>query len=253
MMLPMSKLRRTAATLLDRVREYPLARRYDADIYGAVELSDVGYAEAGRENYIPSRFLPTLRSIRRLDLREHDVVADLGAGKGLAVLLSAEHPVRRVVGVEIVPELADIARGNVRRNRHRLQAREVQIVTSDVLAWPVPDDLTVVYLYSPFFGEVFAQVLDLLLESVRRRPRPLRLVYAYPREHERLLTTGRAQLLDVASGMWPARSGWWREPHVIATYGLGPGPFERRRTLPFRARAIRAWETPVPAVEWPSS
>lgn len=246
-------LRRRAADLLGRAREYPLARRFDADIGGALALADLGYEDTGREGYVPSRFLPTLRAIRRLRLGEGDVVADLGAGKGLGVLLAAEYPVRLVVGIEIVPALAEIARENVCRNQRRLKARRVEIVTGDVLAWPIPDDLSVVYLYSPFFGDVFSQVLDRLLDSLERRPRPLRLVYTYPREHERLLATGQAQLLDVASALWPSRSGWWREPHVIATYGIGPGPFDRPRALPFRARALRAWDTPVPAVDWPAS
>jgi hypothetical protein len=250
-MLPVSKLRRTAATLLDRVREYPLERRYDADLAGAMALSELGYADTGREGYIRSRFLPTARAIRRLGLGPDDVVADLGAGKGLGVLVAGEYPVRRVIGVELVPQLADIARANVERNRARVRAADVEIVTGDVLSWQVPDDLTIVYLYSPFFGDVFGKVLDRLLESLDRHPRPLRLVYTYPREHEQLLATGRARLLDLTSALWPTRLGWWREPHVIATYGVGDGPFPRSPLLPPRRRALRAWNVPAPAVEWP--
>jgi SAM-dependent methyltransferase len=186
-----SVVRSRAASLLNRAREYPLERRYGADL-DSVELAEVGYHADGRERYAASRYLAASRAVRRLGLGADDVVADLGAGKGLGVLLAAEYRVRRVVGVEIVPEFAEIARDNIRRNRNRLRAAHVEIDTGDVLEWEVPDDLTAVYLYSPFFGEIFAAVLDRLLESVERRPRPLRIVYAFPREHERMVATAGA-------------------------------------------------------------
>jgi SAM-dependent methyltransferase len=236
--------------LLDRARAYPLKFRYDADLAGERQLAELGHAADGRERYVASRLLPTVRAIRRLGLRAGDVVADLGAGKGLGVLVAAEYPVERVVGVEIVPELAEVARANVARNALRLQAREVEVVTADILDWRVPDDLTVAYLYSPFFGAVFAQVLDGLLESLDRRPRPFRLVYTFPREHARLLGTGRVKLLDVTSALWPTRRGWWRRPHVIATYGFDDGPFDRPHGLPASRRALAAWSGPAPAVDW---
>jgi predicted RNA methylase len=242
-------LRNSAATLLDRAREYPLERRYEAD-FAPVELADVGYHADGRERYAASRFIASARAIRRLGLGAHDSVADLGAGKGLGMMMAAEYPARRVVGVELVPEFAETARANIANNRGRLKAADIEVVTGDVLEWEVPDDLTVVYLYSPFFGDLFAQVLDRLLDSVERHPRPLRVVYAFPREHERMLEVARAEVLDVISFRWPAPRAWWDTPHVIVTYGLGPGAFPRPKGLPARRPAVKAWAEPRPAVDW---
>jgi SAM-dependent methyltransferase len=231
--------------LVDRAREYPLERRYQGDFGGAEDLSEFGYGAEGRERYGPSRFLSTRRTLRRLRLTPDDVIADLGAGKGLAVLMAAEHPVRRVIGVELVPELADLARRNVDLNRARARA-PVEVVQSDALEWPIPEDLSVVYMYSPFFGEIFGGVLERLLESVERHPRPLRMVYSNPREHNRLLASG-AQVLDVTSTDWPARGEWWLEPiRVTVTYGIGAGPFPRPRGRKPRSAAFTRWSVASP-------
>ena len=48
-----------------------------------------------------------------------------------------------------------------------------------------------VYLYNPFTGLLFARFIERLLRSLERRPRPLRLIYNYPFEHNYVIETGR--------------------------------------------------------------
>ena len=50
---------------------------------------------------------------------EETVFVDVGAGKGRAMLLAAEFPFRRIVGVELHPQLAAVARENLRCWAHR--------------------------------------------------------------------------------------------------------------------------------------
>lgn len=227
-----------------RAVELYLRRRYGADFSGYILLANVGYDAPERIEYLASPWFGIHRVLRRLGLGPDDVVADLGAGKGLGVLAASMHPVRRVVGVEIVPDFADEARATVERNRARLEARSVEVVTGDATAWPVPDDLTVVYMFSPFIGETFGAVLANLLESVERHPRPLRFVYVYPQEHDRVLATGRARVLDVQT-VGVRRPGWWKRDHVVVTYGLGPGPFPAPAGRCAPAGAMQRWSVPV--------
>jgi hypothetical protein len=221
-------------------------RRYRADVDGFVYFDEVGLDEVGLERdervwHAPSAWLPTLLAFRRLRLGPGDVLADIGAGKGGALLLAASQPVRRVIGVELVDEFAQEAQRNLELNSARVRARETEVVTADALEWRVPDDLTVVYLYSPFIGELFAQVMRRLYEAHDRAPRPLRLVYNFPFEHDRLLDSGRAQVLDVCPATWPRTLGWWRREEVIVTYGIGDGPFPRPRGLRAPDAALKHW------------
>ena len=224
--------------------EWEYRRRFRADVDGYVYLDELGLEEEGRVWHAASEWLPTLIALRRLRLGPDDVVADLGCGKGAALLLAATQPVRRVVGVELADELAEAARHNLRLNTSRVRARQVDVVTADVLDWQVPDDLTVVYLYSPFVGSLFTQVVQRLIDAHDRAPRPLRLVYNFPFEHNRLLATGRAAVVDVCPARWPRMPRWWLREEVVVTYGIGDGPFPAPRGLRAPREAWLHWSAP---------
>lgn len=128
-------------------------------------------------HYVPSgwRVLP-----RILDPREvgpTDSFLDVGAGKGRILVVAAErYRFQRVIGVEHDPELAGIARANLKR-RH---LDRVEVLEADARALDVPDAATVVYLYHPF-GEASTRAFaSRLAGSMARRPRRVRLILSGP-------------------------------------------------------------------------
>jgi hypothetical protein len=111
-----------------------------------------------------------------------------------------------------------VARANVEASRDRLRCRDVTLVTADVLEYELPADVTVAYLYNPFRGETFGRFVSALVETLDREPRPFRLIYSTPVEHERLMRTGRFQLLREARGLRPGRE--WSRKLSIRMYGF---------------------------------
>ena len=73
----------------------------------------------------------------------------------MVYMAALNYPFGRVIGVEIAPELNAVARENIDRMRTRLRCQEVDLVTMDATQWQVPDDLTYVYMFNPFGGDVF--------------------------------------------------------------------------------------------------
>jgi predicted RNA methylase len=126
----------------------------------------------------------------------------------------------RVVGVELSPDLAAIAHSNVERNRRRLKTPRVEIAISDVLEYPIPDDVTIAFLANPFTGLIFGHVINELLASVDRAPRRLRIVYCVPVEEARLLQTGRIRRVASARSFWSRR----RVHDGIGVYEVDPAP-----------------------------
>jgi SAM-dependent methyltransferase len=225
-----------------------LERRLGVDSGGTVYLEETGDADAERVWHVPSDWLALRRALRRLRPGPQDVLADIGAGRGRGVLVAAGLPFGRVIGVELSAPLAAAARRNVERARPRLACRDVELVTTDATTWPVPDDLTVAYMYSPLLGGAFEAVLANLLASVDRRPRLLRLVYAFPFEHRRVLATGRAEVIDASPGsaFGLSRTG----PDTLLTYALRPSrPAPEVEAAIARARRplgrARAWRDPL--------
>ncbi len=90
------------------------------------------------------------RVLRYIGVSESDTFIDFGCGKGRVVHQAARYPFRRVIGIEVVPELAEIAREAIATGKHRYKCQDVQIVVADATEYEIPDDLTVAYFFRPF-------------------------------------------------------------------------------------------------------
>lgn len=106
---------------------------------------------------------------------------DLGCGKGRALLLASDYPFRRVVGVELLPELHRVALENIAKYKSASQkCLNIEAICGDARAFEFPAGPLVVFLFNPFPRAVFDGVLDRLEGSLRRQPRPAWVVYHNP-------------------------------------------------------------------------
>lgn len=186
--LPAASRLRRATQPARALGDHLLERLYGRDLDTAQSEIKLDHFHPERGTYQASswRFLP--RVLSRKNIAPGDVFIDFGAGKGRVVYQAARYPFARVIGVEIAPDLAEVARRNIERNRRRLSCPNVEIVTADAAKYGVPDDVTVAYLYHPFAGATFRTVVDSLVDSLERRPRRMRLIYACPAMERELLS-----------------------------------------------------------------
>lgn len=181
-------------TALKRAGDEAFDRYLGVDTAGDVLPGELGFdpADDNRHyqatNWLASLWLHAL--LRRMQPTASDAFLDYGAGKGRVVLQAAAFPFGKVVGVELSPSLAGVARANVERNRHRLVSRDVTIAEADMGEFGVPDDVSVVYMYNPSEGPAFVAALERLRESLQRRPRSFRLIYVNARMHRHLVAAG---------------------------------------------------------------
>ncbi len=85
---------------------------------------------------------------------------DVGAGMGRAVLLGAQFPFRQVIGVELNPALARIARKNLSVWRASERARApMRIVCRDAVEFPLPAGPCLAFLFNPFGASVMRRLL----------------------------------------------------------------------------------------------
>jgi hypothetical protein len=158
---------------------------------GYLTPQQLGFSPEHRVRYEPSHWMTLWRILQRDEVGREDVFVDFGSGMGRVLYQAAvRYPFRRIEGVELSADLTAIAAGNIERNRHKFLCQDVRLVTSDVLEYEIPDDLTVAYFHNPFQGPIFAAVVERLVVSVKRNPRRLRLVYLNPVEDRMLLDAG---------------------------------------------------------------
>jgi Methyltransferase domain len=178
----MKSLRRGLSSLL-------YERRYGVSTAEAVKLERLGLATEGRVDYEPSGWRTLRQVLPRGSVTGDDVFLDFGAGMGRILVQAIRYPFGKVIGVELSEDLARIARRNV--DAQSGVADSVDVVVADATAYPIPDDVTVVYMHNPFYGEIFKAVLANLIASLDRRPRRLRLIYKQPVEHDLVVGSGR--------------------------------------------------------------
>jgi len=103
---------------------------------------------------------------------------DLGAGMGRAVLLASEFGFKAVVGVELHPVLARIARKNVNiwRTAGRKRA-SIRIVEGDAAEFALPDGPVVVFMFNPFGAPVMRRLLKNWRKPLAARAGGVGLLY----------------------------------------------------------------------------
>jgi len=181
-----------------------LERRNGIETDGEIGLAELGIDGPDRSRYKPAGWFMLRRILPSREVGPGDVFLDVGSGMGRAVFQAAkDYPFRRVIGVELSEQLNDVARGNIDRNRHRLRCQDVVLLAVDAAEYQVPDDVTVVFLYNPFTGEIFAGFIRQLLASIDRSPRRVRVIYGNPIEHDLLMGTGRFREVKLLRGLRP--------------------------------------------------
>jgi hypothetical protein len=130
-----------------------------------------------------------------------DVIFDLGCGMGRFLCVMARRKVRKCVGVELVPQLCEIARENAARLRGRKAPIEIQCgdaASADLSAG------TIYYMYNPFGPATMKDVLASLSGTLSRNPRKITIAYYNSVGEELFQNSGWLEKYDgfrVQSGM----------------------------------------------------
>ena len=105
---------------------------------------------------------------------------DIGAGKGRALLLASEFGFRRIIGIELLPELVEVAHENVAELERRGVRSKIELNCGDAIDFVFPAEACVVFLFNPLPESSFRTLLENLETSLREQPRPMYVVYANP-------------------------------------------------------------------------
>jgi SAM-dependent methyltransferase len=101
---------------------------------------------------------------------------DIGAGKGRGLLVASEYRFRKVVGIELNPALAAIARKNAAQ-WHASHAADstaepiapIEVLEQDALEFELPGAPTLLFLFHPFEAPVLRKLLRHIETQLGRR------------------------------------------------------------------------------------
>jgi SAM-dependent methyltransferase len=105
---------------------------------------------------------------------------DIGAGKGRALLLASEFDFRRIIGVELLPELVKVARENVSEFERRGMRSGIEVVCGDATNFTLPAEPAVIFLFNPLPESSLRKFLENLERWIGQNSDPVYVVYANP-------------------------------------------------------------------------
>jgi SAM-dependent methyltransferase len=173
-------------SLPDRKRQRFGDAGYDWDYRVDTTSANVGW-RARLIGLLSSSYQPIEADIFReiintlaIDFNQHTFI-DIGSGKGRALLLASEFPFRRIIGIELLPELNRIAEENIRKfSTAQGRTLACESMCGDATEFKFPDEPLVVYLFHPLTEAGFRKVLVNLQSSLEQFPRPAQIVYVNP-------------------------------------------------------------------------
>lgn len=169
-------------------RELASGSEHDSLNYGYSAIAPSVFREA------LARWRDTLPGVARR-LSAYTFV-DVGAGKGRAVLLAAETPFRKVIGVELNEDLARTARQNTARWSSQTRSRaRVRVMQADAMEFRWPRGPLLVYLYNPFACELVERVATKLAGAATPGSALVDLLYVNPTCADVLSRHGKFSLL----------------------------------------------------------
>jgi SAM-dependent methyltransferase len=125
-------------------------------------------------------------AISRLPIaHEAFTFVDIGCGKGRALMVGSAFPFRRLVGVEISPELCGVARANIALRPE--WSERISVINQDAVRFTCPDGPLLIFLYNPFMGTILRRVLSNLERQLRSAPREAYLLYGDNPRYEKVL------------------------------------------------------------------
>jgi hypothetical protein len=123
-------------------------------------------------------------TLRGLPIKHSDFTfVDFGSGKGRAVLIAADFPFQKVIGVEYCKKLNHTAQQNLsRRPLKDSGCNQIELVHGDATEFALPDDPLVLFFFNPFGRPVMKRVAENVTVSFQKNPRRMIVVYFTPYE-----------------------------------------------------------------------
>lgn len=184
-------LQRFGREVLHRIVEHWCELGLGIDTMGTVPLSDVGIYRSDRRDSTPVSYAAVFSMLRKIEGNKSDMTfLDYGTGKGRALCVAATFPFKRIMGVELSPQLARLAELNLECMRGR-KVVDVDIRRQDATELDVPDDVNLIYFFNPFTGDSLQQVVDKIYTSLKRAPRAMFVLYFNNDHFDRIIARQR--------------------------------------------------------------
>jgi len=197
-------MRESVWYVLERVQDWYFDRKFGIRTSRRVTKSDLGYDNPLVNKYAPTDYRGFMKVMKRVRIRPgEDVFVDLGSGMGRVLIMAGLFPFRKIIGVEMSPELIRQAAENIDRARKKLTCPDIELVESSLTEYTLPPEASILYFYVPVRGEMLSRVLQGIHDAALAAPRKVTFVCHEPAPfeeiaHEHPWLTKRAEFTNLS-------------------------------------------------------
>tara|TARA_R110002049_G_scaffold309051_3_gene516231 strand:+ start:15760 stop:16443 length:684 start_codon:yes stop_codon:yes gene_type:complete len=158
--------------------------KYGIDTYSWVSKQDLTAEDAIAAHascYQATKVLALRKLFKKLNIASGKILIDIGSGKGRILLVASEFGFKKVRGVELSSNLCSIAQKNITTYQNGVNTNTLfEVINIDATQYNFEDDEYVLFMFNPFDEFILKKVLTNLSLSIKRKKRPVLIVYAYP-------------------------------------------------------------------------
>lgn len=170
----------TFVQLLLRFESVYFDRKHGVDTHQNIALTDLHistYSTEHARGYQPIYVRHLTRVLQVIQPTKDDVLIDFGSGKGRVLLISAQYPFKKVVGVEFSDKLCEIAEKNVSEFSRKNKICPIEIHCIDAGQYEIKKEETIFFFFNPFETEIRQKVIENIKSSYAKYPRKMKIVY----------------------------------------------------------------------------
>ena len=137
-------------------------------------------------NYYTSSRL--LNELRPADFTT--TLLDVGCGKGRLLAMGAAYGFTHIIGIDFSKKMCDAAEKVCRNMKAKYPDVSIDIENADARHYSIPETVGVIFLFNPFDAVVMDEFIHKVSESLSRKNRPLKILYANPQCKQQWLDAG---------------------------------------------------------------
>ncbi|SDG73115.1 class I SAM-dependent methyltransferase [Chitinophaga filiformis] len=115
---------------------------------------------------------------------------DVGCGRGRVLAMAADYGFTTLAGIDLSPKLYQAAVKMRDMLCNRYQHIRINVACQDARVYAIPETVGVIFLFNPFDQVIMEKFIAKVEESLLRRPRPLKILYANPQCKQQWLDAG---------------------------------------------------------------
>ena len=119
---------------------------------------------------------------------------DVGCGKGRLLAMGAAYGFLDLIGIDLSRKLCDAATRVCNGIKTKYADISFTIECGDARSYCIPDTVGVIFLFNPFDAVVMDEFIIKVFESLSRKDRPLKILYANPQCKQQWLDAGFTEI-----------------------------------------------------------